>query len=432
MKLIHNNKLININNFLKEKNYKKALDLIEELEKSNFDNKEILKVKNKIFLETKNWLNYKKNNIKLLALVSYKNKIYYNIGVACFNLGNLRDACNYFNKSLNTGTENYNCHISLGLTYKSLGKYKDAIRHFNEAQILNNKNFFVRENIIDCLNYIDLTNSNIHLVQINNKIKQKNYNFKIIKDLNNLKEIIQSSEKILKNYLPNIFVQETQIFRKEDLNLNCKRHMAIFNKYDVIPNYCFGCFKIQINIKDVVNLIKLYFLFNSIQLEKDTLRKCMIELRENSSGFYKGYIYVTSLDKAKIIFEFIKSKLDNEKIETLEMSIKHGCNEYYEKYPIFKKLELETKDLIYKKEWELIEKNYDFENNVLKLEKNKIYSKTLNQFNLSDYLIIKNWLLYAKHIGDTSYQRIFSDELYNPHFKNFLENKSSKNYLRNE
>ena len=134
MKLIHNNKLININNFLKEKNYKKALDLIEELEKSNFDNKEILKVKNKIFLETKNWLNYKKNNIKLLALVSYKKKIYYNIGVACFNLGNLRDACNYFNKSLGWSSgptalwlaseHDHNIIYMIGFDYMGLGAGK--------------------------------------------------------------------------------------------------------------------------------------------------------------------------------------------------------------------------------------------------------------------------------------------------------------------
>ena len=47
--------------------------------------------------------------------------------------------------------------------------------------------------------------------------------------------------------------------------------------------------------------------------------------------------------------------------------------------------------------------------------KEKIYNNTLNEFNLPDFLIIKNWLLYAKIIGDESYKEIFEFDFNDNH-----------------
>jgi len=428
MQINNNKKFIEINDLLKKKDYKQALDLSNKLEKTSFNNIEVLKIKNHIFLKTKKWHEYRENNIKLLSLDLDRKRIKYNIGLANFNLGNLKEALKNFIDSLDIEPKNLNSHISIALTNKLLGNFEEAIIHFHKAQILANENPLITQNIIDCFNYVDLTNVDFDLVKLNNKIKNQNYNFQKINDLNLIKEILDNSEKIIINNFPNLFVSETQIFRKDSLNLNCKRHMDIFNKHNMIPEYCFGCFKIQISIKDVVNLIKLYFLFNIIQLNKNTFRKCMIELRNNVGGFYKGYVYVTSEDEAKLVSEYIKSKISNEKIEILDITIKRGCSEYYTSYPIFKKLKLNVKDKIYQKEWKLIEKNYDIENHIFKKEEEEIFSKTLNQFNLSDFLVIKNWLIYAEYIGDYSFKKIFSSEIKSFHFKNYLKKNVKKNY----
>ena len=428
MQINNNKKFIEINDLLKKKDYKRALDLSNKLEKIGFKNIEVLKIKNHIFLKTKKWHEYRENNIKLLSLDLDRKKIKYNIGLANFNLGNLKEALKNFIDSLDIEPKNFNSHISIGLTYKLLGNFEEAIIHFHKAQILANENPLITQNIIDCFNYVDLTNVDFDLVKLNNKIKNQNYNFQKINDLNLIKEILDNSEKIIINNLPNIFVSETQIFRKDSLNLNCKRHMNIFNKHNIIPEYCFGCFKIQISIKDVVNLIKLYFLFNIIQLNKNTFRKCMIELRNNVGGFYKGYVYVASEDEAKLVSEYIKLKISNEKIEILDITIKRGCSEYYTSYPLFKKLKLNVKDKIYQKEWKLIEKNYDIENHIFKKKEEEIFSKTLNQFNLSDFLVIKNWLIYAEYIGDYSFKKIFSSEIKSFHFKSYLKENVKKNF----
>ena len=53
-----------------------------------------------------------------------------------------------------------------------------------------------------------------------------------------------------------------------------------------------------------------------------------------------------------------------------------------------------------------IEKQYDELNFIKENNEQKIFNKTLNQFNLTDFLIIKNWFLYAKLINDYTYKDI--------------------------
>ena len=48
---------------------------------------------------------------------------------------------------------------------------------------------------------------------------------------------------------------------------------------------------VQIELKSIIDLIKLYFILDKLNLSKNNSRKCMIELRENATGTYKGLIY---------------------------------------------------------------------------------------------------------------------------------------------
>jgi len=71
----YDKKFIEINDLLKKKDYKQALDLLNLLEENDFNNIEVLNAKNQIFLETKKWHEYKENNIKLLSLDPDQKKI---------------------------------------------------------------------------------------------------------------------------------------------------------------------------------------------------------------------------------------------------------------------------------------------------------------------------------------------------------------------
>lgn len=133
----------------------------------------------------------------------------------------------------------------------------------------------------------------------------------------------------------------------------------------------------------------------------------MIELRENVIGNYKGYIYASSLKEAEDIKKIIERDLINEKIKSEKVEIKHGCTEFYDQYKLYKNVNEDITDKIYKKNWVNIEKEFDQKNLITERNKEKVYNNTLNEFNLPDFLIIKNWLLYAKIIGDNSYREIF-------------------------
>ena len=133
----------------------------------------------------------------------------------------------------------------------------------------------------------------------------------------------------------------------------------------------------------------------------------MIELRENVIGNYKGYLYASSLKEAKDIKKIIERDLIREKIIPEKVEIKHGCTEFYDQFQLYKNVEEDITDKIYKKNWANVEKEFDQKNLITEQNKEKIYNNTLNEFNLPDFLIIKNWLLYAKITEDNSYREIF-------------------------
>ena len=66
----------------------------------------------------------------------------------------------------------------------------------------------------------------------------------------------------------------TQTYRRNKPPLICDRHKKIFYEFNAIPKFCFNCYKVQIDIYNVVDLIKLYLIFDNIELPKINIRKC--------------------------------------------------------------------------------------------------------------------------------------------------------------
>ena len=124
-------------------------------------------------------------------------------------------------------------------------------------------------------------------------------------------------------------------------------------------------------------------------------------------GNYKGYIYTQSLHDAENTLNIVNKKVlsNNIKIESIE--IKHGCSEYYEKYPKYKNFR--DQNMSYDKNWLKFEKSIDNEILSRSKEDEKYIGITINKINLSDILIIINWLKYAKNIGDKTYLKILDN-----------------------
>ena len=103
--------------------------------------------------------------------------------------------------------------------------------------------------------------------------------------------------------------QQSQVYKRNSINLNCARHTKIFDENNIIPEFCFGCFKVQVEVNDLLSLVRLTKLFYDLNFEKDLTRKTMIEMRPEIPGFYKGLFYCRGLNQA----HKLKEKLDPRK-----------------------------------------------------------------------------------------------------------------------
>ena len=177
------------------------------------------------------------------------------------------------------------------------------------------------------------------------------------------------------------------------MDLNCKRHMQIFKEKEIIPKFCFGCYKVQVEVTTVLDLIRLVALFYESEFESDFFRKCLVEVRPNISGTYKGLIYCQGIDQA----HSVKTQLDVQVRDigkNLVAKIKKGCSEFPLAFPKYGELAASEEEMWqYPQAWQALEVEFDTESPIL--PNPNVYS-SLKEFCLSDYLIIQKWIDYAK------------------------------------
>ena len=397
---------------IKSKRFDEALVLLEKI--SDKDSNIINSLKGSIYLSKQVWekslIYYRKIPDKEKTF-----KILNNIGFALFKLGRFSEASLKFIQSINNNKVFIPAYKNIVISYKLMGQYDLAVKYILKGLNIMPENDILKNHLIDIFNYHQTKIYKNETISINHLIKK----FDPVKRENELikssliKNILEKSEVILKDQNISFNYPETQIFRRNKLRLHCERQFGIFNQYKIIPKFCFRCYKVQISLANVVDLIKLYFYFNDLHLEKNNTRKCMIELRENISGNYKGFIYVNSIKEAKNIKKVVENDLINKDINLKKIDIKHGCSEFYDQFNLFKNTNEDITNKVYQKEWENIENDFDRDNFITENIKEKVFNNTLNKFNLPDFLVIKNWLLYAKIINDNSVQQIFKFELNN-------------------
>ena len=205
-----------------------------------------------------------------------------------------------------------------------------------------------------------------------------------------MSEFIKKCNAVIKLNSINFDYPESQIHRTNGKNLNCNRHKKIFNKYNIIPEYCFGCFKVQINFKKVSQLIKLFFIFDKLKLPNNNIRKCFIELRKNIKGNYKALIYCSNLDEAKKILNIINDIL-NKSLTNFILDIKRGCTEFNFSLPGYKDIN-KINEITYDNKWKNKEKLMDMEiENGSKKGKKFFIEYNSGTYNPNTYLYEEKW-----------------------------------------
>ena len=397
----------------RSKNFNSALNLSNSLLELNQDDPFLLNIHGIINLSLENWQNALLTFKKILKKNDKFIEAFNNLGVTYSHLGENDKAIENYKKALELNKDYASAYNNLATQYDDFGEYPIAIKNYTQALRCNPEHLNAQNNLIRILNFYKTDqHEDNSIIKANNKIQEVRSKILTFNEINtsNVSRFIKECNEIIKTNLNKTIFLETQIHKRNGENLNCDRHKKVFNKFNIIPKYCFSCFKVQIELKEVSQLIKLFFIFNHLKLPKDNIRKCFIELRENVNGNYKALIYCSSVDEAKIVSELTNVYL-NKFLKNFKLNIKRGCTEFDFSFPGYKDVK-KINEIVYNEEWKKKEKLIDIEIANGSQKGKKIFSRSINDITLSDILIINNWLTYAKIIGDESYKKITSDFIF--------------------
>ena len=410
---------------IKNNNYEMALELLSKIN-SNLEEKYLEnKLYGSIYFKKKEWLKSIEYFNRVLKTNEKDLVVLNNIGVALFNLDRFNEAIIIFKRLSLHENNSVNSLRSLGITYKNIGDYGKAIECFVKILNIRKNDDSIKQNLIDIFNfYTPNETKNNYLIELNKEILNLNKELRITEPIN-LKYIKNFINKYLvKLDNLNFEYKETQIFRRNEVNLNCDRHFTVFNEHKIIPKYCFNCYKIQIDLKNIIDLIKVFLIFNIFDFENNNIRKCIVETRRNVSGNYKSYIFCTGLEEAKKIIRLVSDEIKKSGIAARKIIIKHGCTEFYEEYPEYEKINYNGEQKFqYFNEWQEKEDLIDKSLNKNNVNDEKIVGPTINQITLSDILIIKNWMAYAKLIDDKSLNEIFTKDINSDYINELIKDQ---------
>ena len=343
---------------------------------------------------------------KALAIKPDYADAYNNMGVTLQEQGKLEEGIEVYNKALAIKPDYADAYNNMGNALKEQGKLEETIEAYNKALAIKPDYAEAKHNLAETLKiYSPKNNHRNPLIDLDNKIKAKHNKHalpKIDQELaaytSNLLNELQSADK-------NLSTEYLQIYRRNNVDLNCKRHMQIFKEKEIIPKFCFGCYKVQVDVTTVLDLIRLAALFYESEFESDLTRKCLVEVRPNIPGSYKGLIYCRGIDQA----HSVKTQLDvqvRDIDKNLVAKIKKGCSEFPLAFPKYGEVAASKEEMLqYPQAWRALEVEFDVESAIPP----KTYvNSSLKEFCLSDYLIIQKWIDYAKGIGDPT-SELFCD-----------------------
>jgi tetratricopeptide (TPR) repeat protein len=343
---------------------------------------------------------------KALAIKPEYAEAYNHMGVALQEHGKLEEAIEAYKKTLAIKPDHAGAYNNMGNVLIEQGKLEEAIEAYNKALAIKPDYAEAKDNLATLLKiYSPQKTYADQLIDVNYKIKAKHYENALPKTDQELAIYTLDLLNEVQNADKNICTENLQIYRRNKVDLNCKRHMEIFTKKKIIPNFCFGCFKVQVEVTTVLDLIRLAALFYKIEFESDLTRKCLIEVRPNIPGFYKGLVYCRGIDQANSVKEQLNYQIKDIS-KNLIAKIKKGCSEFPLIFPQYSEVGTSEKDMMqYPQEWQALENEFDEE----ALIKPKIcVISSLKEFCLSDYLIIQKWIDYSKGINDPT-SELFSN-----------------------
>ena len=356
---------------------------------------------------------------------------YNNLAGALNDKGDTEAAVEHYKKALKVKPDYAEAYYNMGMALDHQCKLEEAVDSYNKALIINPRYAEAQSNLATLLaTYIPKKEISNVIVTVNKQIQSidiSDYSVNIISD-DKVVAFYSKSSKYINDSGLKMKIKGDQTYRRNSVNLNCKRHISIFNIHNVIPEFCFGCYKVQVEPRSVIELIKLFFVFDQLELKENNSRKCMIEKRRKIPGFYKGLIYCSSLEQANQISAYLDQVIVKRIGLGLTSKVKRGCSEFPASFPNFKEINNTGPQLMsYDDEWKVIEEEYD-KKNFMPIAKRR---PNVPGINLSDVLSIQKWIDYARGIGDTSADSINQNSVYHKDIYDIAKARLDTFHFRN-
>lgn len=376
-----------------------------------------------------------------------------NLGSAFAELGELDAAVNSYQKAVASNPGFAEAHSNLGNVFIDQGKHAAAVTscqqaisinpdfaeaysnlgnslsyqgNFDEAvtvwQIALQKdpaNNNIANNLIDILDWhtpkVAMKGIHLRAQEALQQISVKHLGRSLITDAA-VQQLYRQCQGVLEHHALKLVNNGLQIRRgftshfwknwKKSYFGDCARHKVVFNKFNVIPEYCFNCYKVVIEPVTIVELFKLMLLFASDNFPTPNTRKCMIDNRRDIAGSYKGFIYCQGFAEGQKILKAVQPLIAERVANNISISVKRGCSEFRQTYPDYgRNTEVGTSLMTYKEEWRKFEDETD--NNLV----GHIHPFMINTYDhlgltLRDLQVMGGWLAFAAEKKDLSHLQI--------------------------
>ena len=332
---------------------------------------------------------------KALAIDPDNAETYRKIGDAFKEQDQLDEAIKSYNKALAVKPEDAATYSEMGRTLRLQGEFEKASWAFSKALSLEPHDTNTILSTLELLKtYTPSSTKTNNLFKIDEKVRksfqQITWNAKTGKICDNLTEIFE----YISTDGPIFNTPLSQIYKRNSIDLNCSRHFNIFNTEHIIPEFCFGCYKVQVEVKTFIDLIKLTRLFYQMDFGDDLTSKTFIEVRPNISGFYKGLVYCRGCTQAEDVKRILDKKLGSGELS----QIKRGCSEFAIEFPEYGNITGgPNSSMKYQDGWKHLETKFDEKETIKPVVDLK---PSIPDFCLSDFYVIQKWLDYARGIED--------------------------------
>lgn len=185
----------------------------------------------------------------------------------------------------------------------------------------------------------------------------------------------------------------------------CVRHLTVFDKFHIIPKYCFDCYKVLVEPRTVMELFKLLMILEKLALPNDNSRKCMCEARVDCVGTYKGFIYNRGMEEGKEVRNIVREAVADGISPKVRITLKRGCSEYGRLYPKYARIKPGTAMMQYNNDWQVHEDAFDA-STVFTPGDSDDDDASQTSYSPSEIFAMQFWLRYAATIGDASYLKI--------------------------